>query len=389
MSETDRESGHSQRESEAEFADAIEGEVERIDETAGKSGLSRLPVIIALVALLAVALGLILGYRYWLDMKQSLVTLNDALVKANQEQSQFGQQLQQTRQDFAQQQQAIAAQRDALAQQADKIRQEREASRKQGDQLYRSLAEIQTRMGGKEGQWRVAEAEYLMRVANHRLKLMGDPDTALEALKSADERLAASGDPGWSEVREIIAKEVAQLTATPKVDRAGISAELTALTERVEGLALEDAGVMLADKPTQDEASKSVAENEGFQLERLLDDFWQGFKSMMVIRHHDRPIGAMLPPEHRYFLLQNLRLKLENAKSAMMGRNQLLYSDNLNSAIDWIDHYFQASASDVAGFRSQLEGLTAKEIAPQMPDISGSMRALQERRKRINREEIR
>ncbi|MET0070937.1 MAG: uroporphyrinogen-III C-methyltransferase [Candidatus Thiodiazotropha sp.] len=389
MSETDSESGYRQSESEAEFADAIEGEVERIDETAAKSGLSRLPLIIALVALLAVALGLVLGYRYWLDMKQSLVTLNDALVTANQEQSQFEQQLQQTRQDFAQQQQAIAAQRDALSQQAEKIRQEREASRKQGDQLYRSLAEIQTRMGGKEGQWRVAEAEYLMRVANHRLNLMGDPDTALEALKSADERIAASGDPGWSGVREIIAREVAELTATPKVDRGGISAELTALAERVDGLALEDAGVMLADEATQSEAPKDVAGNEGLQLERLLDDFWQGFKSMMVIRHHDRPVGAMLPPEHRYFLQQNLRLKLENAKSAMMGRNQLLYSDNLTSAIGWIDHYFQVSDADVAGFRSQLEGLAAKEIAPRMPDISGSLRALQERRKQVSREAVR
>ncbi|MBT3046760.1 MAG: uroporphyrinogen-III C-methyltransferase [Candidatus Thiodiazotropha sp.] len=389
MSETDSESGYRQRESEAEFTDAIEGEVERIDETAAKSGLSRLPLIIALVALLAVVLGLVLGYRYWLDMKQSLVSLNDALLKANQEQSRFEQQLQQTRQDFAQQQQAIAAQRDALTQQAEKIRQERESSRKQGDQLYRSLAEIQTRMGGKEGQWRVAEAEYLMRVANHRLNLMGDPDTALEALKSADERIAASGDPGWSEVREIIAKEVARLIATPKVDRGGISAELTALTERVDGLALEDAGVMLADEATLSDPPEDVAGNEGFQLDRLLDDFWRGFKSMMVIRHHDRPVGAMLPPEHRYFLLQNLRLKLENAKSAMMGRNQPLYSDNLTSAIGWIDHYFQLSDADVAGFRSQLEGLAAKEIAPRMPDISGSLRALQERRKRVSREAVR
>jgi uroporphyrin-3 C-methyltransferase len=389
MSETNNESGNSQAKTEAEFSDAIEGEVERIDESAGRSAFSRLPIVLAVVALLAVAVGLVFGYRYWLDMKQTLVSLNDVLVKANQEQAQFKQQLEQTRQHFEQQQQAIEAQQIDLKKQAESIRQTKAASQKQSDQLYHSLAEIQTKMGGKEGQWRVAEAEYLMRVANHRLNLMGDPNTALEALKSADQRLVASGDPGWSGVREIIAEETTRLTALPKVDSDGISAELSALAKRVETLPLLDEGVVLRSEAVKPETSPDVADDGEFQLKSVLDDFWQGFKSMMVIRHHDRPVSAMLPPAQRYFLMQNLRLKIENAKAAMMGRNQTLYTDNLTSAVEWIDRYFQASAPEVVGFKSQLQGLAAKEIAPEMPDISGSLRALQKRRQNINRESLR
>lgn len=391
MSKTNNETGNSQAETEAEFADAIEGEVERLDGSSGRSAISRLPVVLAIVVLLAVAVGMVFGYRYWLDMKQTLASLNDVLAKANQEQSQFEQQLEQTRRHFEQQQQAIEVQQAALKKQAESIRQAKQASQQQSDQLYHSLAEIQTRMGGKEGQWRVAEAEYLMRVANHRLSLMDDPNTALEALKSADERLSASGDPGWSGVREIIAEETALLIALPKVDRGGISAELSALAKRVEALPLLDAGLVhgpVAAQPDID-ISSDVADKGEFQLKSVLVEFWQGFKSMMVIRHHDRPVSAMLPPEHRYFLMQNLSLKIENAKAAMMGRNQTLYTDNLNSAVEWIDRYFQASAPEVVGFKSQLEGLAAREIAPEMPDISGSLRALQKRRKSINRENLR
>jgi uroporphyrin-3 C-methyltransferase len=389
MSETNNESGNSQAETEAEFSDAIEGEVERIDESAGKSAFSRLPIVLAVVALLAVSAGLVLGYRYWLDMKQTLVSLNDVLIKANQEQAQFKQQLEQTRQHFEQQQQTIEAQQTDLKKQAESIRQAKAASQQQSDQLYHSLAEIQTKMGGKEGQWRVAEAEYLMRVANHRLNLMGDPNTALEALKSADQRLVASGDPGWSGVREIIAEEMTRLTALPKVDSDGISAELSVLAKRVETLPLLDEGVALRPEAAQPETSADVADDGEFQLKSVLDDFWQGFKSMMVIRHHDRPVSALLPPEQRYFLMQNLRLKIENAKAAMMGRNQILYTDNLTSAVEWIDRYFQASAPEVVGFKSQLQGLAAKVIAPDMPDISGSLRALQKRRQNISRENLR
>ncbi|MEW7988369.1 MAG: uroporphyrinogen-III C-methyltransferase [Candidatus Thiodiazotropha sp.] len=389
MSEKIDESGSSQVETEAEFTDTIEGEVERIDESAGRSGSTRLAVLLAVVALLTVTAGLVLGYRYWLDMKQTLVSLNDDLVKANQEQSQFERQLAQTRQHFEQQQKAITEQKSALEKQAESIRLAREASQQQGDQLYRSLAEIQTRMGGKEGQWRVAEAEYLMRVANHRLTLMGDPSTAVEALKSADERLTASGDPGWSGVREKIAAEITRLTALPKVDSTGISAELNALAKRVEALPLRDAGMVQGPVSAQPDSLPDVADNGGFTLQKLFDDFWRGFKSMMVIRHHDRPASAMLPPEQRYFLLQNLSLKIENAKAAMMGRNQALYTDNLASAAEWVDHYFQATAPEVVGFKSQLEGLAARVIAPELPDISGSLRALQKRRQTINREGLR
>jgi uroporphyrin-3 C-methyltransferase len=389
MSETNNESGNGQAETEAEFKEAIEGEVERIDETQGRSGLSRLAMVLAVVALLAVSVGLVLGYRYWLDMKQTLVSLNDLLAQANQEQSLFERQLEKTRQDFAQQQQVIEAQKALFEKQAEAIRQAKETSQQQGDQLYRSLSEIQTRMGGKEGQWRVAEAEYLMRVANHRLNLMGDPNTAIEALKSADERLNASGDPGWSGVRETIAAEITRLTALPKVDHAGISGELSALEARVEALPLLDSGLVQGPVTARVEPAPAAAGDGEFELDRLLDDFWRGFKSMMVIRHHDRPVTAMLPPEQRYFLMQNLRLKIENAKAAMMGRNQALYADNLNSAIGWIDRYFQTSAPEVVGFKSQLEGLAARVIAPELPDISASLRALQKRRQSMNREGLR
>jgi uroporphyrin-3 C-methyltransferase len=228
-----------------------------------------------------------------------------------------------------------------------------------------------------------------MRVANHRLTLMGDPGTALEALKSADQRLIASGDPGWSGVRRIIAEETTRLSALPKVDSDGISAELSALAKRVETLPLPDESVILGAVTAQPETAPDGTDDGAFQLKGVLDDFWRGFKSMMVIRHHDRPASAMLPPEQRYFLIQNLRLKIENANAALMGRNQSLYADNLNSAVEWIDRYFQASAPEVIGFKSQLEGLAAREIAPEMPDISGSLRALQERRQSINREGVR
>ncbi|MCG7991622.1 MAG: uroporphyrinogen-III C-methyltransferase [Candidatus Thiodiazotropha lotti] len=367
-----------------DFDQAIEAEVEVLESGSGQSNTARLPVVLAGVALLAVIASLVFGYRYWVEMKTTLEQMNRDLAEANQQQSQFAERLMQSQQAFTKQQQQIAEQQQALVEQAERVKQAKEAAKKQDTQLYRSLSEIQTKLGGREGQWRVAEAEYLIRVANHRVSLMGDVSTALEALKSADERLSASGDPVWSGVREQLAREITQLKAVPIVDQAGISAELTALADQVERLPLHDEGIALIANEKQTAGSESVASTESLALEQIVDDLWQGFKSMMVIRHHDRPVSAMLPPEQRYFLIQNLRLKLENAKAALMGQDASLYQDSLNGALEWLSAYFLMEDPGVSGFKGQLEALTKRDIAPQLPDISASLRVLQEQRQQLS-----
>ncbi|MES9942717.1 MAG: uroporphyrinogen-III C-methyltransferase [Candidatus Thiodiazotropha sp. 6PLUC2] len=369
-----------------DFDQTIEGEVEVLETVSRQSNVSRLPLIMAALALTAVIVALIFGYRYWVEMKATLEQLDSDLAAANQQQSKFAERLQNSYLAIDQQQKQIAAQKEELAQQAERVKEAKEASKQQDTQLYRSLSEIQTRLGGREGQWRVAEAEYLLRVANHRLTLMGDAATSLEALKSADERLSASGDPLWSGVREQLAREMTQLKAVPVVDQAGISAELSALADQVDQLPLRDEGIALTPNKTQDDEQTEGAGSQSIALEQVIDDLWQGFKSMMVIRHHDRPISAMLPPEQRYFLLQNLRLKLENAKAALMGREVTLYADNLNAAMKWLDDYFLLDDPAVSGFRSQVEVLTARDIAPELPDITASLRLLQEKRQQLNQE---
>jgi uroporphyrin-3 C-methyltransferase len=385
MSEKENETGRDDDAGEeAQFEDAIEGEVVAEDE-ATKGG-SRLPLILAAVALLAVCAGLFLGYRYWTQMQQQLVELDASLQLANQQTLDLAQNLRQAQRDAEQQQASIAEQEQTLKAQHEQILAAKMESKRSGEALYRSLSEIQTRLGGKETQWRVAEAEYLLRVANHRLTLMADSETAGQALKAADERLGTTGDPGWAPVRELIAREITQINALPKVDQAGISAELGALAEQVSQLPLQNEGIsLLADKRASEEQPKLAAE-EGFDLQQVADDLWLGFKSMVEVRHHDKPVTAMLPPEQRYFLVQNLQLKLEAAKAALMGRNQTLYADNLNSAAQWVGTYFKSTDPGVNGFREQVEALAQRDVAPSLPDISASLRALQARRQRLNQE---
>lgn len=369
---------------EAKKATEIEVEAEIVEEKRQARGAaSHIALVLSLVTLLALAVGLFLGYRYWQGMQQSLELLNTSLAQAGREQVAMREHLSQTQQAFQQQQQKMTVLGQELSGQQQRTEQERESLQQQGVQLNRALAEMQQRLGGKTSQWRVAEAEYLLRLANHRLALMQDPATAIEALKSADERLRDTGDPGWNEVRQILAQEMSALTAVSTLDRAGLNASINALLEQVDQLPPKREGVPLAARQEARPNGSPDPIADGSGLQRILQDLWAGFKSMMVIRKHDQPIGAMLPPAQSYFLKQNLLLKLEGAKIALMGRDNAFYQDNLRSSGAWVERYFATGSPRVQGFIEQLTVLAQAQIDPQLPDISASLRALQKRREEL------
>ena len=96
--------------------------------------------------------------------------------------------------------------------------QEREA------ELRAAVADVHRRVGRSGTQWMIAEAEYLLRIANDRLILARDTNSARVALGLADQRLRDTKDPGWAGVREQIARDIARLSAFEAPDSAGISA---------------------------------------------------------------------------------------------------------------------------------------------------------------------
>ncbi|MBL3526160.1 MAG: uroporphyrinogen-III C-methyltransferase [gamma proteobacterium endosymbiont of Lamellibrachia anaximandri] len=347
--------------------------------------ITKLAVVLAVIALLAVCVGLYIGHNNWQEMQQSLQRIDTDLSRRAQEQSTFTAGLEETRRVFELQQQQIESQRQALADQHQQLQQSHAAMQAQRVQMADSLSDMQRRLGSDQGQWRISEAEYLMRVANYRLTLEGDVATSITALEAADSRLRATLDPAWNSVREEVAREIAALKIAPIVDMAGLSARIGGLIKQVDQLPLRDQGG-LAPRPVQASESAEPLTAEGFNLRKILDDLWEGFKSMMVVRHHDRPIAAMLPPKQRYFLYQNLQLKLEGAKVALLARDAGLYRDSLTTAAEWIEGNFEMQAGEVQAFMAQLQGLGREVLLPDLPDISGSLRTLHARREMLEKQ---
>jgi uroporphyrin-3 C-methyltransferase len=257
------------------------------------------------------------------------------------------------------------------------------------DALQRQISEIREQVASqaanqaasqtREGEtvWMVAEVEYLMLVANRRLQLEQDVQTATAALQMADKRLQQSGDPRWVAVREQLAAELAALRSVPSVDRDGLSLRIATLIEQV--ASIEPVMVTGAAAAVEEEEAVSATAREERSLETLPGDIWQYFKSQVDIRHRDRKLPLYLPPEQLHFLKQNLQLRLEAARYAVLRSEQQLYTDSLERAAARLTEYFDSEQDGVKTLLTEIEQLKQQVIQPPLPDISGSLQTLRAR----------
>jgi len=267
--------------------------------------------------------------------------------------------------------------------------------RRQMDQQLKKLGEDQRNVGHRvsvlaaligrsEQGWSLAEVEYLLRIANQRLQLQRDVDTAEQALKAADQRLHDLADPHFLSVREQIARDIEAVQAVPAVDIEGVSLSLSAALAGIDQLSVAGSRYQPAGE-TEPEASTRATISDWRELPRLL---WSTLSGLFRIREHDKPVTPMLAPQREYFLRENLRLQLSAARLALLRDDSVQYQVILTTAQDWLNAYFAGDDGKVNDLVSQLEQLKAINTVPQLPDISGSLRVLRQQIKLSEKQDV-
>lgn len=234
---------------------------------------------------------------------------------------------------------------------------------------------LATLMGRSERGWTLAEVEYLLRIANQRLQLQRDLKTAGQALDAADERLRELADPHYLSVREQIARDLDAIQAVPIVDRDGLSAKLGVALQNIDKLSV-------AGTHYEPVARTGTADVETEAATRSIDDLitlvWKSLSELFRLREHDQPVEPMLPPDHEYFLRENLGLQLAAARLALLRNDAAQYRSVLETASRWLHRYFDKDSAAVQQLTAELEQLVDVDISPTLPDVSASLRLLRQ-----------
>ncbi len=214
--------------------------------------------------------------------------------------------------------------------------------------------------------WKLAEAEYLLRIANHRLLMERDVTGALQLLQGADQILLEIDDFGFYEVRARLADEMLALGAVRDTDLQGIYLRLEAVKGEIVKLPLQVPEYLLTtgeDSQTTDEVG-------------LLEGLRAQFASYMRFRRLEGGQKPLLAPEEAVYLELNLRLMLERAQLAALRRQQVVYEQSIATARDWIVEFLERDDEIAQRIAMELDALVEVELNLTLPDISASLAAL-------------
>lgn len=241
------------------------------------------------------------------------------------------------------------------------------------NELNTAIQQVQRQLGKTRGDWLIADAEYLLSVANQRLYLMGDVNTTREALEAADQRLRESGDAGAFKVREQIAKDITAIRNVAVADTVGMYASIQALQDQVNSLTLflpYTGKTLTPPKPAPQQPTDKESQD-------LLDSALGQLEGVVTLRHTEQPIKEILTPEQAQFIREQLRVKLEMVKIALVQQNEQLYQSSLADAKKWTEQNF-AKDEATNKFIAELDKFNAVKIRSHFPDISLSLKMLRD-----------
>jgi len=221
-------------------------------------------------------------------------------------------------------------------------------------------------------EWQLAEIEQVLAIAAQQLQLAGNVRAALLALQLAESRLARGDRPQFVPVRRALARDIDRLKALPAVDLPAMTRQLDALAAGVDALPLA-----FDSRPERAPEQPKLTAAQPDWLSGFMAGLWTELRQLVVVRRVDAPEPPLLAPTQAYFLRENLRLRLLNARLALLARNPAALQEDLRLAQEWLQRYFDPRAKPTQAALAQLRQLQSTTLSLEPPpSISDSLEAV-------------
>lgn len=259
------------------------------------------------------------------------------------------------------------------------------------EQLYQELSR-------NRDDWALAEIEQVLSTASQQLQLAGNVQGALIALQNADTRLSRTETAQFVQVRRAIAKDMERLKSLPSLDLTGIALRLDSVIGQIDAMPLladEKPSLPATQPKTQRVAPPKAApaaaapapggdETATRAWLRMLEGKWQSWgaemwmevRQLIQIRSVDTPDALLLSPTQAYFARENLKLRLLNARLALLSRNEPAFRSDMIAAQDTIAKYFDTRAKQTQAVQVMLKQVQSSNLAIEMPTLTESLNAV-------------
>lgn len=235
----------------------------------------------------------------------------------------------------------------------------------------------------------VVDVESALRLAQQQAQLTGSVEPLLAALKTADLRLTRAAQPRLNAVRRALASDTDKIKAAAVTDIPSLLVKLDEISRLVEDLPVANnvTAIIRAEKPdvpAKAMGANSVAANQGSAWQAIVQNLWQ--KNWQIVRSElvklvrvsriESPDAVLLSPEQTYFLRENLKLKILNARLGLLGRQIQSAKTDLASVADDVRKYSDPTSKQAQSLQSALSLVQTQLGNASIPALDSSFAAL-------------
>lgn len=213
-------------------------------------------------------------------------------------------------------------------------------------------------------EWKLADAHYLVKLANDKVQFEDNVSEAIVLLKMADQEISDLTDPKVTDIRKALAVDIAALESMPKIDITGLYMRLSALNGKVEQLPL-------INKPSIVPATNPASNQQRLSWWRQgLQETWQSLRQIVVVRYNETGKLPLIPPELQGYFYQNLHAILSQAIWALLHGETTIYQNSLGQAAAWVKEYCVENSTVTQSMLNELNDVEKIDIHPAAPAIT-------------------
>ena len=221
----------------------------------------------------------------------------------------------------------------------------------------------------------LVDIESALRIAQQQALMTGSTEPLVAALQSAQKRVQRTAQPRLMPLARTLEKDLERINSLPGFDLPGLMLKLD------EGVALVD-GLVLANDATSQQSRLSQ------QTEPMANatpmSWWMAgltrmgdeFKSLLRVSRIDAPEAALLSPEQAFFVRENLKLKLLNARLGLLARQKDGVRADLHASAILVRRYAEPQSRRTTQLLQLLEQTTEQVRTAEVPRIEASLTAL-------------
>ncbi len=233
----------------------------------------------------------------------------------------------------------------------------------------------------------VVDIESGLRLAQQQAQLTGNLEPLVAALRSAQQRIERSAQPRLAPVQQAIERDLDRIGRASVTDTAGLLGRIDDLIRQVDDLpllnAVAHASAMrrMAAAQGGDDTPATTASTAGLpRWQAVLAGAWEvvrdEMRGMLRITRIDRPDAMLLAPEQAFFLRENLKLTLLNARLGVLARQLDSARSDLAAASTSLNRYFDPASRRTQAAATTLQQAQAHLKTAQLPGIDDSLAAL-------------